>query len=151
MRLLRWALGRRVLLALALVLVALPATLALLVAGLLLARDLTSIPAELAAKVEREAGGTVKVGKADLRYWPRPRIVLENITFERRDLGLRVTAPRALIRLDLLDLIDGSVEAPNLILQNAEVHLPSSNLHALYASPRSLAGLLEAVTGSFAG
>ncbi len=82
----------------------------------------------------------MRLGKAELRYWPRPRVVIENIVFERREIGLKVSAPRGLIRLDLIDLLDGSVEAPNLVLQNAEVQLPSSGLHALYASPRSLTG-----------
>ncbi|MCU0819574.1 MAG: AsmA family protein [Beijerinckiaceae bacterium] len=132
-------------------LVAVFGVVALLAAGLLFTRDFSNLPAQLSARLERETGGAVRLGKAELRYWPRPRVVIENISFERREIGLRVTAPRALVRLDLIDLLDGSVESPNLLLQNAEVQLPSAGLHALYASPRSLAGLLEAVTGSFSG
>ncbi len=135
----------------ALSLAALVGAVALLVAGLILARDFSNLPAQLSAKLERETAGAVRLGKAELRYWPRPRVVIENIVFEHREIGLKVSAPRGLIRLDLIDLLDGSVEAPNLVLQNAEVQLPSSGLHALYASPRSLTGLIEAVSGSFAG
>lgn len=144
-------LRRRVLVMAGLALFALPLLLGLLFTGLLLTRDLSGIPAELSAKLMRETGGAVRIGRAELRYWPRPRIVLENISFERRETGLRVVAPRGIIRIDLLDLVDGSLEAPNLTLQNAEVQLPASGLHAIYASPKNIAGLLEAVTGSFAG
>ncbi len=143
--------ARRRLTTVALSLAALLGAVALLVAGLLLTRDFSNLPAQLSAKLERETAGAVRLGKAELRYWPRPRVVIENIVFERREIGLKVSAPRGLIRLDLIDLLDGSVEAPNLVLQNAEVQLPSSGLHALYASPRSLTGLIEAVSGSFAG
>lgn len=147
----RHVLRRKVLARVALSLAAIIVAGALLTAGVVLTRDFSKLPAQLSAKLERETGGAVRLGKAELRYWPRPRVVIENIAFERRDIGLNVIAPRGLIRLDLIDLLDGSVEAPNLLLQNAEVQLPSSGLQALYASPRSLTGLIEAVSGSFAG
>lgn len=123
----------------------------LLVVVLVATRDFSTVPAQLSARLERETGGAVRIGKAELRYWPRPRLILENVAYERPELGLRLAAPRGIIRLDLIDLVDGTVDAPNLILQNAAIHLPTANLHALYASPRSLTGLFEAVAGSFAG
>ncbi|MFM8749631.1 AsmA-like C-terminal region-containing protein [Rhabdaerophilum sp.] len=142
---------RRILAVLATGLAVLGAGFSVLILGLLLTRDFSAVPAQLSAKLERETGGTVRIGKAELRYWPRPQIIIEDIAFERREMGLRITATRGILRLHLMDLIDGSVDVPDLTLQNAFVRLPSSDLTAIYASPRGLTGLLEAVTGSFSG
>ncbi|MGL5448197.1 MAG: hypothetical protein ACRDBL_12900, partial [Rhabdaerophilum sp.] len=118
---------------------------------LIASRDFSGIPARVAEAVQVETGGQLRFGKADIRYFPQPRIVFDALEFEHQGAGLSVKAGRAILRIGILDLIDGSLDQPHLELEAADIRLQQSFFQQAVAAPRGLTEFLEKLSGSFSG
>jgi AsmA protein len=128
---------------------------ALVVAGALAAlvrsRDLSQIPARVVEAVLAETGGHLRFGKAEIRYWPQPRIVFDRLSFEHADAGLWLNSGRAVLRIGLTDLLDGSIDQPHLELSAPDIRFSAAPFQQAAASPSGLIALLDKLSASFAG
>ena len=127
-------------------------TLALVAAGILLVtRDFSQVASHIATMASRKTGASITIGKAELRYWPLPRIVLQQIDISAPHANLSLSAPRGILRLGLVDLLDGTVNSPDLELNSPEIRVAVGGLGRFYASPRGITEFLDAATDSFSG
>lgn len=128
---------------------------ALVVAGVLAAlvrsRDFSQMPARVVEAVLAETGGQLRFGKAEIRYWPQPRIVFDSLGFDHAGAGLSLKSGRAVLRIGLADLLDGSIDQPHLELSAADIRLDPGPFREAAAAPRGLIALLDRLSGSFAG
>lgn len=138
---------KRAALILGLVSAALAAALALLVSS----RDFSQMPTRLAETMLAETGGQLRFGKAEIRYWPQPRIVFNRLRFEHEAAGLSLDAGRAVLRIGLADLLDGSIDQPHLELGGADIRLHSRPFQQASASPQGLITLLDRLGKTFSG
>lgn len=123
------------------------ATLAVIIGS----REFSQIPARVAEAVHAETGGHLRFGKADIRYWPRPRIVFDTIEFEHAGAGLSLKAMRAVLRIGITDVLVGSLDQPHLVLNAADIRLGPGLFQRAAASPRGLTELLDGLSASFSG
>jgi AsmA protein len=119
--------------------------------ALIATRDFSGAPARLASLIARETGAEISIEGTELRYWPSPHLVLGQVRVKHAGKGFDIRAPRGEIRLDLLDLVDGSVDFPHLALDRAEISLGGSEWRARYASPRAVIEALDQISASFVG
>jgi hypothetical protein len=119
--------------------------------GLVTTRDFSSATTGLATLVARETGAEINVESAELRYWPRPRLVLGRVSLKHAGKGIELHAPRGEIRLDVLDIFDGSVDFPHLALDEAEIRVGGADWRTSYSSPRALIEALDQISASFIG
>lgn len=114
-------------------------------------RDYSQMPARIVEAVQAETGGQLRFGKADIRYWPQPRIIFDTMEFEHAGAGLSLRATRAVLRIGLADILDGSLDQPHLVLSAADIRVRPALFQQASASPRGLTELLDALSTSFSG
>lgn len=118
---------------------------------LIASRDFSSMPARLVEAVASETGGELRLGKPDIRYWPQPRIVFGGLSYDHPGTGLSVKAGRAVLRIGLVDLLDGRLDQPHVLLDGADIHIRRDLFQRAAASPRGLTELFQNLGASFAG
>jgi hypothetical protein len=114
-------------------------------------RDFSQLPGRVTEAVLVETGGQLRLGKAEIRYWPQPRLVFSQLHFDHPGAGLLLTSGRAVLRIGLIDLLDGRLDQPHLELTGADIRLDPGAFHQAAASPRGLIALLDRLTTSFSG
>ena len=122
---------------------------AMTVAGILASIDLGKVRDQVVASFQAETGATLTISSAKQLYWPRPRVILNGVSLTLPDGRVKIVAPRAVVQFDVLDLLDGRIDSPNVALESPEIRVAAGNLGRFYSSPRALAGLADAVSGSF--
>jgi AsmA protein len=114
-------------------------------------RDLGAIERDVVAKIEAETGARLSVKQSRKVYWPQPRVVMEQVQIDAAQHGIMITAPRLVIALNILDLLDGEIEEPTLILQDSDITINAPALNHQARSPRSITQILANAAALFEG
>lgn len=114
-------------------------------------RDLGAIERDFIAKIETETGARLSVKQSRRVYWPQPRVVMENVQIEAAQHGIMVAAPRLVIALNILDLLDGEIEEPTLIFQDSDITIKAPALNQQARSPRNITQILTNMAVLFEG
>jgi hypothetical protein len=117
--------------------------------ALVLTRDYASIEASILARYEKELGVSLTLGARRQSLWPKPRLIYQNVAVRRLAGDVELKAPRAVIQIDLFDLIDGTIDGPALVLENPEIRVDLGAVDSAFRSPRAIAGLLDRFIGLF--
>lgn len=119
------------------------------VAGLIASRDYASIERQVIARIEQETGAKLTFEGRRQILWPKPKIVLDTVTFARPEQVFSLKAEQAVLNFELLDLIDGTIDGPAITLVKPEISALVGPLDAPIRSPRAITDFLARMTGLF--
>jgi|GEM_PF-1863973 len=143
--------SRRVLLRGALGVVALLALGVIALGGLIASRDLDALYGTIERDFQAETGGTLGFKAKRVLYWPRPRVVLDDVTITLADGLGSLAAGRVVLDFGVLDLVDGVIDRPDIRVEAPVIHLTPGPLARFYQSPRALLSVLDKASASFEG
>lgn len=112
-------------------------------------RDYSVIERAAIARIETSLGAKLSYRSAKRILWAKPKLVLEDVVFAETSGRFRLVAPSLIVRFDLFDLLDGAVDNPSITVLSPEIAVSTGNLMAAFATPRSLAGLVEQAMAGF--
>lgn len=119
------------------------------VIGLVASRDYAAIERQVIARIEQEANARLSFQSRRQTLWPKPKIVFEQLEFARAGGDFVVRAPRAVLNFDLTDLIDGTIDGPEITLVKPAIEITGPPLGTHLKSPRAVTGALERIAGLF--
>ena len=117
--------------------------------GFVASQDLNAMRTDLIVRLQAETGGRLQIAQSKALYWPRPRVVLDGVSFTLADGSASLAAPRVILGFDLLDIIDGRIDAPVVALESPEIRVAAGPLARFHQSPRSITDIVDAISGAF--
>lgn len=120
-------------------------------AALVLSRDLGAIRDNVIETVQAETGGKLSIAASKTLFWPNPRVVLDGVTFTLADGSASISVPRAILAIDVFDMLDGMIDGPNITLEAPEIRVAAGPLARFHASPRSLTDIADRLSNAFEG
>ncbi|MCA0400228.1 MAG: AsmA family protein [Proteobacteria bacterium] len=119
-------------------------------AAFIVTRDYDAMERQFVARLEKASGGRLTYASSRRILWLKPKLALSDIRFSDATGSFALSAEQAIIRFDLADLADGTIDRPNLTLVSPHLTGASPPLLDAFSSPRHLAGLVSAASGLFA-
>ena len=116
-------------------------------AGVIASRDYGAIERDIVARLEREAGATIELKSRRQVLWPRPKIVYEAVSFERKAQDFILKAPQAVLTFNLLDILDGSIDSPSITLIDPVIDVVNGRFDAHLRSPRAMTDMVDRIAG----
>lgn len=101
------------------------------------------------ARVERETGLKITYGKRQEARFPSPHVSFDDLKISRASGETVLEAKVAELRFNLIDLLDGSLDGPTLILKEASATIAPEVMEAPLRSPRALTELFGGLSGFF--
>jgi hypothetical protein len=124
--------------------------LALAVVGVVVGRvDFGAAERTAISRIESETGLRVTFADRKETRFPSPRVDFGGVKISRLDGEVLVEAKAAELRFSLIDLMDGALDDPTLILRDASATLDPGQMEAPLRSPRALTELFQRISGVF--
>lgn len=111
--------------------------------------DFSTAEREAITRFERETGLRIQFSSRAESRFPRPSVEFTGLKIGHEGAVPLLEAKTAELRFHLLDMLDGTLGSPYLILRDASATLDPQNLELPLRSPRALTELFQRLTGFF--